>query len=606
MLYDLYKHFLMFEEKITMNEIEIIKDIAINIVKATSRILNDAEVVLVDQNGSYIGFNESYLQKKKTAEWKPYIDTIIQRKEITIIECPGSNPLCKGCANEGHCPQTLEIIVPFNIEDKYLGYISIITFSEEAKIIYLNKKNQVIEFLQTMINVMVSAGKQHFSRIESEKALKQLNIIIQHMDHIVFTCDSNGLVQCANQSFYDFFNIPPDTENIDINKLFKSSAIEAAISSGEGFEDIESAIIFNDVIHRMVVSCKAINNEDNIPTSFTIFIRTIEDARRFISSPPTLFPDDSLSQIVGQSPEMIELKNKIRSFSQSTSTILIKGETGTGKEMVARSLHALSSRREKPFITINCAAIPDSLLESELFGYEEGTFTGASKGGKAGLFELGNKGTVFLDEIGDMPLHLQAKLLRVLQEKQVIRLGGFHPIDLDVRIIAATNQDLEKLVQEKKFRLDLFYRLNILPINIPPLRNRLSDLNELVFHFIEKYNSRLNKNILGIESDFLDLLKSYPWPGNVRELENTIEYAINLENGSYLTKEHCTPEISMYMHKGDSLTLKDQLKEYEISIIRNALQKYNKENDYINKVAKSLGISRASVYNKIREYNIKI
>ncbi len=589
-----------------MNEIEIIKDIAINIVKATSKILNDAEVVLVDQNGSFIGFNESYLQRKKTAEWKPYIDTIIQHREITVIDCPGFSPLCKGCSNEGHCPQTLEIIVPFNIECKYLGYITIVTFSKESKEIYLKKKDQVIEFLQTMIKVMVSAGRQHFSRLEAERALKQLNIIIQHMDHIVFTCDARGLVQCANQSFYDFFNINSDTTTININKLFKSNAIETAISNGVGFEDMESAIIFNDVIHRMVVSCKALKDEEGTLTSYTFFIRTIEDARKFITNVPSPAPDKELSHIVGQSPEIIELKSKIRNFSQSISTILIKGETGTGKELVARSLHILSPRSEKPFITINCAAIPDSLLESELFGYEEGTFTGASKGGKAGLFELGNKGTIFLDEIGDMPLHLQAKLLRVLQEKQVIRLGGFHPIDLDVRIIAATNQNLEKMVQEKKFRSDLFYRLNILPITIPSLRNRISDLDELVFHFIEKYNARLSKNILGIKNDFLDLLKSYTWPGNIRELENTIEYAINLEEGSYLTKEHCTPEIFMYMHQGNSPTLKNQLQEHEISIIRNALQQYSKEKDYINKAAKTLDISRASIYKKIKEYNITL
>lgn len=589
-----------------MKEIEIIKNIAIDIVKATSKILNDAEVVLVDHNGYYIGFNESYLQRKKTGEWKPYIDTVIKNKQVTVIECPGFNPLCKGCSNEGHCPQTLEIIVPFNIEDKYLGYISIITFSEETKAIYLAKKEQVIEFLKTLINVMVSSGKEHFSRIETENALEQLNIIIQHMDYVAFTCDSDGSVQCANQSFYDFFNLPSDKFDINTYELFKSSAIETALSNGEGFDDMESVIIFNDVIHRMVVSCKAIKDEEGEATNFTFFIRTIEDARRFMSNVPTPPPDNTLSQIVGKSNEITELKNKIRSFSQSISTILIRGETGTGKELVARSLHSLSPRSEKPFITINCAAIPDSLLESELFGYEEGTFTGASKGGKAGLFELGNNGTVFLDEIGDMPLHLQAKLLRVLQEKQVIRLGGFHPIDLDVRIIAATNHDLEKLVQEKRFRSDLFYRLNILPINIPPLRNRISDLDQLVFHFIDKYNVRLNKNILGIESDFLELLKSYRWPGNVRELENAIEYAINLEEGSYLTKKHCTPEISKYIHRVDSPKLKEQLQEYEISIIRNALQQNNKEKDSVNTTARALGISRASLYKKIKDYNITI
>ncbi len=589
-----------------MNELQKIKEIAVDIVKATSKILNDTEVVIVDQNGSFMGFNDSYLKRKKNAEWKPYIDTIIRRREITVIETPGDNPLCDGCPNEGHCPQTLEIIVPFNIKDKYLGYISIITFTEEAREIYLKKKNQVVEFLQTMIDVMVSAGKEHFSRLESEKAFKQLDAIIQHMDYIVFTCNTEGVIQCANQSFYSFFSLDASNTDISITSLLESRAISSAISDKKGFEDQEIAIIFNNVMHRMVVSCKAMKNEDGICTGFVFFIRTIEDARRFISNVPVLPPDDALNQIVGKSPEISELKNKIRHFSQSVSTVLIRGETGTGKELVARSLHSLSPRRGKPFVTINCAAIPDSLLESELFGYEEGTFTGASKGGKAGLFEIGNNGTIFLDEIGDMPLHLQSKLLRVLQDKQVIRLGGFHPINLDIRIIAATNQDLEKMVQDKKFRSDLFYRLNILPISTPPLRNRLSDFNELVFHFIEKYNARLKKNISGVENDFMDMIKGYTWPGNIRELENTIEYAVNLEDGPRLTMTVPIPEIFTHINQAKGFSLKNQLKEYESSIIRDTLKQYGNEKSSINKAARALDISRASLYQKIKEYNIVI
>lgn len=590
-----------------MSELQKIKEIAIEIVKATSKILNDAEVIIVDQNGSFMAFNDSYLKRKKNAEWKPYIDTIIKRKEIAIIENPGENPLCKGCSNEGNCPQTLEIIVPFNIKEKYIGYISIVTFSQEAKKMYLKNKKQVVEFLQTMINVMVSAGKEHFSKLEAEKTYKQLDAIIQHMDYIVFTCNTNGIIQCANQAFYNFFNLDSNNNaDISITELVESRAISSAILEKKGFEDQESAIVFNNIMHRMILSCKAMKNEDGTCTGFAFFVRTIEDARRFISNVPALTPDDSLNQIVGKSPEIMELKNKIRHFSQSTSTVLIRGETGTGKELVARSLHSLSPRRDKSFVTINCAAIPDSLLESELFGYEEGTFTGASKGGKAGLFEIGNNGTIFLDEVGDMPLHLQAKLLRVLQDNQVIRLGGFHPIDLDIRIIAATNQNLEKMVQDKKFRSDLFYRLNILPLNVPPLRNRISDFNDLVFHFIKKYNTRLKKNISGVDNDFLNMLKSYTWPGNIRELENAIEYAINLEDGPRLTRSVYPPDILAYTNNHDNSSLKNMIKQYESSIIQETLQKFNNEKNSINKAAKALDISRASLYQKIKEYNIEI
>lgn len=591
-----------------MDELEKIKQIAIDTVKATSRILNDVEVILVDKNGSFMGFNDSYLKRKKTAEWRPYIDTVIKNKEVTIIENPGLNPLCSGCPNEGNCPQTLEIIVPFNIKDIYIGYLSVITFSQETKKIYLRKKNQVIDFLQLMIELMVRAGKEHVSRLEAEKTLNELDTIIQHMDDIVFTCDASGYIQSYNQPFMNFFNLSDGVQDINITELVESRAISYAISEKEGFEDQESAIIFSNKIHRMVVSCKVMKNEEDETTGFIFFIRTIENARRFMSNVPPLEPEDALNQIIGKSPEMLELKDKIRCFATSISTVLIRGETGTGKELVARSLHSLSPRRKKPFVTINCAAIPDSLLESELFGYEEGTFTGANKGGKAGLFEIANTGTIFLDEIGDMPLHLQVKLLRVLQDRQVVRLGGFHPIDLDVRIIAATNQDLETMVQNKKFRSDLYYRLNILPINLPPLRNRLSDFNELVFHFIKKYNARLDKQISGVDTDFLNILKSYTWPGNVRELENAIEYAINLESGSRLTKAVSTPEIISFADagSGNTTTLKNQLRDYEISIIKDTLQQYSNEKNGKKLTAEALDISRASLYQKIKEYNIEV
>ena len=210
---------------------------------------------------------------------------------------------------------------------------------------------------------------------------------------------------------------------------------------------------------------------------------------------------------------------------------MLTGETGTGKELFARAIHNASPRRDYPFISVNCAAIPEALLESELFGYEPGAFTGASRSGKPGKFELANHGTLFLDEVGDMPLFLQAKLLRVIQTMEITRVGGVHPKRIDARIIAATNQDLAELVRANRFRSDLYYRLNVIPLSLPPLRSRREDVRELSRHFCAYYSRQFNKGPMELTEEALALLESYGWPGNVRELENVIEYAVNFANG---------------------------------------------------------------------------
>lgn len=231
--------------------------------------------------------------------------------------------------------------------------------------------------------------------------------------------------------------------------------------------------------------------------------------------------------IIGETPPMLVAMKVARKAARTDSTLLITGESGTGKEVFAQAVHTRSVRRDRPFVKVNCAAIPDNLLESELFGFVDGAFTGATKGGKPGKFELAEGGTIFLDEIGDMSLPMQAKLLRVLQEKEVDRIGSTKSIPLDVRITAATNQDLQKLVREGRFREDLYYRLKVIEIQIPPLREHIGDIAILADYFIKRINKHLGTHIQGIKPESMQLMMSYEWPGNVRELENILERAIN-------------------------------------------------------------------------------
>jgi two-component system response regulator PilR (NtrC family) len=234
------------------------------------------------------------------------------------------------------------------------------------------------------------------------------------------------------------------------------------------------------------------------------------------------------SNIIGRSEPMLAVFKMIETIAKTTSTVLITGESGTGKELVARAIHFNSLRRERPFVALNCAALPDTLLESELFGHMRGAFTGADAN-KKGLIEVGEHGSVFLDEVGEMSASVQVKILRVLQERRFRRLGGLEEIEADIRIIAATNQDLSKMVAAGKFREDLFYRINVIPIHLPPLRERREDIPLLAEHFLEKYRAHMDKQITGISGEAMELLTTYDWPGNIRELENVIEHAVALE-----------------------------------------------------------------------------
>ncbi|OFW10084.1 MAG: hypothetical protein A3G20_09595 [Acidobacteria bacterium RIFCSPLOWO2_12_FULL_59_11] len=238
-----------------------------------------------------------------------------------------------------------------------------------------------------------------------------------------------------------------------------------------------------------------------------------------------------LDSIVGQSPPMKSVFELILGVAPTNSTVLILGESGTGKELVARAIHVHSRQSEGPFVSINCSAFQETLLESELFGYMKGAFTGATSN-KKGLFEYASGGSLFLDEIGEMSLPMQVKLLRALQERKIRPVGGNEEMDVDVRVVAASNRDLQQMVQQKQFREDLYYRISVIPLEIPPLRKRPSDISLLAFHFLEKFNRQMGKGIRGISSEALRLLESYPWPGNVRELENAIERAVALEKGN--------------------------------------------------------------------------
>jgi len=331
----------------------------------------------------------------------------------------------------------------------------------------------------------------------------------------------------------------------------------------------------------------------------------------------------TFEDIVGKSRGMIIAKEQARKAAQTPATVLLQGESGTGKELFAHAVHHVSKRKNRQFIRVNCSALVDTLLESELFGYEGGSFTGAKKTGKKGLFEEAHKGTIFLDEIGVMSLNLQAKLLRVLQEKEIVKVGGMKPINVDVRIISATNIDLKNAVKEGRFRDDLYYRLYVIPIYIPPLRERKEDMPLLVNNLIRKLNQDFGRNIKGISPEALNVLSDYSWPGNVRELENVIERAvINMKlSEELISPKHIPPltelnkletigEKAIISSESDNLIdynfKKNNLKKIKDDTERMAIINASKSTSGDSLMAANkLGISLRSFYYKLKKYNIK-
>lgn len=315
----------------------------------------------------------------------------------------------------------------------------------------------------------------------------------------------------------------------------------------------------------------------------------------------------NFDDIMGNDRQLLQAKSLARQVARQINTkVLITGETGTGKELFAQSIHNESVRAGKPFVRVNCAAIPENLLEAELFGYEDGAFTGAKKGGRMGKFELANKGTIFLDEIGEMPLSLQSKLLVVLQEREIERLGGNHSMKIDVRVISATHRNLQSMVEKGLFREDLYYRLNVVQIEVPPLRQRKEDISLLVDHLLDMLKNRLRHPVIGISKEALTLLKKYKWPGNIRELENVLERALSLvymENANLLDQEHFLFLFNELDNTWSTTqkSLKKATEEFEQKIIGQVM-----EETHFNKVqaAEQLGIDLSSLYRKLKKYGM--
>lgn len=468
------------------------------------------------------------------------------------------------------------------------------------------------------LGMVVAAARAIETKIEAHIASNELkiqnkyqNAIVESMSDGLLTIDKKGYVIYINEIGADILNIDRKSSlNKHISELvdFKPVVLNV-LETGKGYIDKEF-IVTNRYGMKMhfIKTAVPIRDENGNITGVVDTFRKIKRVQKMVNDMVGAHANFTFESIIGSSGKIKDSIRLAQIAAKSSSNVLIQGESGTGKELFAHAIHKASSRKDQPFITVNCAAVPRELIESELFGYEGGAFTGALKNGRPGKFELANGGTIFLDEIGDMPLDMQSKLLRVLQEKRITRIGGTNIFDVDVRIIAATNKNLMEECNQENFRRDLYYRLNVLNISIPPLRDRKGDIEELSYYLMIKINNKLDKSVTEISEQAMKYLTNHNWPGNVRELENTIERAINVCR----TRQICVKDLPLSllkdsegmeekMNSQSSCDVIESIEEMEKRAIKNALQVMNGN---ISQAASALKISRNTLYNKINKYEL--
>lgn len=412
----------------------------------------------------------------------------------------------------------------------------------------------------------------------------------------IITSDVNGKIRFYNKKALNMFGSSDnEIKATEMQGLIEDwDKVKNDIYLGRSVSQEVNILSLRNKFHCHLTGSPIYNSEEN-----TIEIVYVFQEVKKIKKKSDCQAYYTFDKIIGEDENFIKVIQYAKKIADSKSTILIMGESGTGKELFSQSIHNYSCRMDGPFVALNCGAIPKELMESELFGYETGAFTGAKKGGSLGKFELAHGGTIMLDEIGEMPLDMQTKLLRVVQEGVITRVGGSKYIPVDVRIIAATNRDLKKEVELGRFRKDLYYRLNVLPIYLPPLRERKEDILPLIKYFLHSIGKRLNKEELVIPEEYLKKMINYSWPGNIRELENIVELIINTESvpEGYFGEENCK-ENTLVNINGGSLKLDDAEKEHIIKVLR-------KFKGNISHSAQALGIRRNTLYSKIKKYEIQ-
>lgn len=542
------------------------------------------------------------------------VKKIIETGQYYIVDHPVTDANCSECPRKEECKEKAFIHCPIFLDNEVIGVMGLICFNDVQRAKLIEKKDFLLSFIQSMCELISTKLKEHeiykkeqemYKKIEQHNTM--LNQIINTVsDGYIIINKKNEITHINRQALKILGTIKEKVVSKVISEVIPDLEVKNILSEKE-YTSYDEININNKLYGVFITAMK----DDQVTVGAVINFKIIDKISNRIYSRAYQTREITFDDILGQSKKIIDAKELAAIVSKSNPNVLLLGESGTGKELFARAIHYASDRSRNPFIPVNCAAIPRELLESELFGYEGGAFTGANRSGKPGKFELANKGTIFLDEIGDMPFYLQAKILRVLQDKTIEKVGGIKQKDIDVRIIAATNKDLEKMVYEGRFREDLYYRLNVIPINIPPLREREGDIKLLIEYFLKEYSKAFGTPSKKISKKAMEVLNEYEWPGNVRELENIVQYLISISNSSNSntidvdilpTKLFSKKRSNVIEQCKDEITGIVPLEKIEKDAILNALKICGDSTEGKLKAAETLGISVTTLYRKLARY----
>ncbi|HAW3221773.1 TPA: sigma-54-dependent transcriptional regulator [Escherichia coli] len=559
------------------------------------------EVEIVDENLCRVAGTGAYgkFLGRQLSGNSRLLRHVLETKTEKVVTQSRFDPLCEGCDSKENCREKAFLGTPVILQDRCVGVISLIAVTHEQQEHISDNLREFSDYVRHISTIFVS--KLLEDQGPGDNISKIFATMIDNMVQGVLVVDDESRVQFVNQTALKTLGV---VQNNIIGKpiRFRPLTFESNFTHGH----MQHIVSWDDKSELIIGQLHNIQGRQ-------LFLMAFHQSHTSFSVANA--PDEPhIEQLVGECRVMRQLKRLISRIAPSPSSVMVVGESGTGKEVVARAIHKLSGRRNKPFIAINCAAIPEQLLESELFGYVKGAFTGASANGKTGLIQAANTGTLFLDEIGDMPLMLQAKLLRAIEAREILPIGASSPIQVDIRIISATNQNLAQFIAEGKFREDLFYRLNVIPITLPPLRERQEDIELLVHYFLHLHTRRLGSVYPGIAPDVVEILRKHRWPGNLRELSNLMEYLVNVvPSGEVIDSTLLPPNL---LNNGTTeqsdvtevseahLSLDDAggtaLEEMEKQMIREALSRHNSK----KQVADELGIGIATLYRKIKKYEL--
>lgn len=559
------------------------------------------EVEIVDENLCRVAGTGAYgkFLGRQLSGNSRLLRHVLETKTEKVVTQSRFDPLCEGCDSKENCREKAFLGTPVILQDRCVGVISLIAVTHEQQEHISDNLREFSDYVRHISTIFVS--KLLEDQGPGDNISKIFATMIDNMDQGVLVVDDENRVQFVNQTALKTLGV---VQNNIIGKpvRFRPLTFESNFTHGH----MQHIVSWDDKSELIIGQLHNIQGRQ-------LFLMAFHQSHTSFSV-ANASDEPHIEQLVGECRVMRQLKRLISRIAPSPSSVMVVGESGTGKEVVARAIHKLSGRRNKPFIAINCAAIPEQLLESELFGYVKGAFTGASANGKTGLIQAANTGTLFLDEIGDMPLMLQAKLQRAIEAREILPIGASSPIQVDIRIISATNQNLAQFIAEGKFREDLFYRLNVIPITLPPLRERQEDIELLVHYFLHLHTRRLGSVYPGIAPDVVEILRKHRWPGNLRELSNLMEYLVNVvPSGEVIDSTLLPPNL---LNNGTTeqsdvtevseahLSLDDAggtaLEEMEKQMIREALSRHNSKKE----VADELGIGIATLYRKIKKYEL--